>query len=125
LLAAPRAPGETLLCVDRRPVSVAVAQEATRVRIDGGRITAIGKDVDPYDALDTGLFVCDPSVFAALDAACLDGDTTLSAGIRRLTADGRVRGVDIGDARWCDVDTVEDVEEAEQVASPPARAASA
>jgi 1L-myo-inositol 1-phosphate cytidylyltransferase len=118
LLEAPRRAGETLLCVDGRPVPFEIAQEATRVRMSGNRITAIGKDVQPYDALDTGLFVCDPSVFAALQASCRDGDTTLSGGIRRLTAAGRVAGVDIGDARWCDVDTVDDVRQAEQVALP-------
>jgi 1L-myo-inositol 1-phosphate cytidylyltransferase len=118
LLAAPRRTGETLLCVDARPVPFEVAQEATRVRMSGNRIIAIGKDVQPYDALDTGLFVCDPSVFAALEASCRDGDSTLSGGIRRLTAAGRVVGVDIGDARWCDVDTVDDVRHAEQVAQP-------
>jgi len=118
LLSAPRNDGETLLCVDWRPVPFEVAQEATRVRMTGRRITAIGKDVEPYDALDTGLFVCDPAVFAALEASCRDGDTTLSGGIRRLTAAGRVVGMDIGDARWCDVDTVEDVRQAEEVAQP-------
>jgi 1L-myo-inositol 1-phosphate cytidylyltransferase len=118
LLSAPRREGETLLCVDRRPVPLEIAQEATRVRMSGDRITAIGKDLEPYDALDTGMFVCDPSVFAALEASCAEGDTTLSGGIRRLTAEGRVVGVDIGDARWCDVDTVDDVREAERVAQP-------
>jgi 1L-myo-inositol 1-phosphate cytidylyltransferase len=118
LLSAPRDAGATLLCVDRRPVPSDIAQEATRVRMSGNRITAIGKDVQPYDALDTGLFVCDPSVFAAVEASCRDGDTTLSGGIRRLTAAGRVFGVDIGDARWCDVDTIDDVRQAEEVAQP-------
>ena len=118
LLSAPRRDGETLLCVDKRPVPIEIAHEATRVRMKGDQITAIGKDVQPYDALDTGLFVCDPSVFAALDASCRDGDTTLSGGIRRLTAAGRVFGVEIGDARWCDVDTVDDVRQAEEVAQP-------
>jgi choline kinase len=117
LLDAPRRPGETLLCVDRKPAMGAVAGEATRVRLTGGRVTAIGKGVEPYDALDTGLFVCDPSVFDALDDAGRDGDTTLSAGIRRLTALGHVWGVDIGDARWCDVDTIDDLARAEQVAA--------
>jgi choline kinase len=117
LLAAPRRDGDTLLCVDRRPVPREVAEEATRVRLAGDRITAIGKDVDPYDALDTGLFVADPALFDALDDACRDGDTTLSAGVRRLTARGRVAAVDIGDACWCDVDTIEDLRVAEQVAA--------
>jgi 1L-myo-inositol 1-phosphate cytidylyltransferase len=118
LRSAPRQPGETLLCVDRRAVPLEVAEEATRVRMSGGRITAIGKDLEPYDALDTGLFICDPSVFGALEESCRSGDTTLSGGIRHLTAAGAVRGVDIGDARWCDVDTLEDVPQAEQVAAP-------
>jgi 1L-myo-inositol 1-phosphate cytidylyltransferase len=118
LRSAPRQPGETLLCVDPRAVPPEVADEATRVRMTSGRITAIGKSLEPYDALDTGLFVCDPAVFAALDASCRNGDTTLSGGIRHLTAAGAVRGVDIGDARWCDVDTLEDVPQAEDVAAP-------
>jgi choline kinase len=117
LRSARRRAGETLLCVDRRPVPSEVAEEATRVRLTAGRVTAIGKGLEPYDALDTGLFICDPAVFAALDESCGTGDTTLSGGIRRLTEAGMVRGVDIGDARWCDVDTLDDVQQAERVAA--------
>jgi choline kinase len=83
--------------------------------LDGDRVTAIGKTVEPFDALDTGLFVCQASVFEALDAACEDGDSTLSGGIRRLAARGLVRAVDIGAARWCDIDTVADLALAEQL----------
>jgi choline kinase len=116
LLSSPRRDGETLLCVDPRPAPPAVAAEATRVRLDGdGRIVAIAKDLEPYDALDTGLFVCDASLFTALDAARRTGDTTLSAGIRYLSDRRRVTGVDVGDGRWCDVDTAEDVGPAAQV----------
>jgi len=117
LLSTPRLPNQTLLCVDPGPAPPEIADEATRVRMSGRRITAIGKHLDPYDALDTGLFVCDPSLFGALDESCADGDTTLSGGIRKLIARGRVRGVDIGEARWCDVDTIEDAEQAERIAA--------
>jgi choline kinase len=109
-----RAPGESLLCVDEDPVDPAVAEEATRVRLDDGRVTAIGKSLDPYDGLDTGLFVCDPSIFASLAESCAAGDSTLSGGVRRLAALGAVRGVDIGRARWCDIDTIEDLDRAER-----------
>ena len=54
--------------------------------MDGDRITAIGKDLGAYDALDTGLFVCSPTLFDALDARDAGGDTTLSGGIRQLAA---------------------------------------
>lgn len=109
---------ESLLAVDRRPAPPAVSEEATRVRLDSnGRVVAIGKMIDPYDALDTGLFVCSPSLFAALDESCAAGDTTLSGGVRRLAARGMVRGVDIGNHTWFDIDTVADLENAEGLLS--------
>ncbi len=113
LKAAVRA-GESLLAVDSRPVAAAIAAEATKVRVSpGGYVLAIGKDVQPYDALDTGLFVCDPNLFDALEASRAAGDTTLSGGIRRLAERGLMRAFDIGDARWCDIDTPADLETAE------------
>jgi choline kinase len=105
-------PDETLLAVDRRPTTPAIAAEATKVRMSGQRITAIGKDLTRYDALDTGLFVCAPPVFDALDVSRASGDTTLSGGIRQLAARGLMRGVDIGDASWHDIDTMADLEAA-------------
>jgi choline kinase len=105
-------PNETLLAVDRRPTTPAIAAEATKVRMTGPRITAIGKDLVSYDALDTGLFVCAPSVFDALEVSRASGDTTLSGGIRQLAAQGLMRGVDIGDASWHDIDTMADLEAA-------------
>jgi choline kinase len=114
------APDETLLCIDRRPCDAATAAEATKVQLDGNRVRAIGKTLEPYDALDTGLFVCDATIFAALEASCASGDSTLSGGVRRLAEHDLVRAVDIGEARWCDIDTVADVTVAEHlVGSPP------
>jgi 1L-myo-inositol 1-phosphate cytidylyltransferase / CDP-L-myo-inositol myo-inositolphosphotransferase len=108
--------GAALLAVDSRIDDAHDTSEATKVRLRDGVVTAIGKTIEPFDALDTGLFVCEPPLFAALDAARGEGDTTLSAGIARLASRGLVRGMDIGDASWCDVDTVEDLETAEDVA---------
>ncbi len=108
-------PDETLLCVDRSPADPAIAAEATKVRMDGDRIIAIGKTLDSYDALDTGTFCCRSSLFDALEASCARGDSTLSGGIARLAEQGLVRGVDIGQASWCDIDTVVDLAMAEQL----------
>jgi choline kinase len=106
-------PGESVLAVDTRPAPPLVAAEATRVRLDGDRITDIGKGLDPYDALDTGVFVCAPALFDALEVAIASGDTTLSGGIRRLAARGLMRAADIGGAAWQDVDTLDDLDAAE------------
>jgi choline kinase len=115
LLRSPLGAEEALLGVDRFTTDFGVVSEATKVRLHQGRVTAIGKNIDPFDALDTGLFIGQSSLFDALDASCLDGDSTLSGGVRRLAARGLVRGVDIGSSRWCDVDTVTDLAMAEEM----------
>jgi choline kinase len=115
LLRSPLESGEALLGVDRFTKDSAIVSEATKVRMRHGRITAIGKNLDPFDALDTGLFVCQSSIFDALEASCFAGDSTLSGGVRRLAARGLVRGVDIGASRWCDIDTKNDLAMAEQM----------
>jgi choline kinase len=106
-------PNESVLAIDRGTVHPEVAAEATKVRLIGDRITAIGKELGTYDALDTGLFVCAPELFPALEIARQRGDTTLSGGIRQLAARGLMRAADVGAATWCDIDTVEDLATAE------------
>lgn len=113
-----RLPTETdvsVLAVDARPIAPDAAAEATKVRLDGDRIQAIGKDLEVYDAVDTGLFVCAPVLFDALEAARGDGDTTLSGGIRRLAARGLMRAFDVEGAPWLDIDTPSDLAAAESV----------
>jgi len=109
------APDESILAIDARPAPPEVAAEATKVRMTGDRITAIGKELRTYDALDTGLFVCSPTLFGALDAARKAGDTTLSGGIRRLASRGLMRGADVGAATWYDIDTLADLATAETI----------
>lgn len=113
LLRFPMNDNESVLAVDARPVAPAVAAEATKVRRHGSHIVAIGKDLDEYDAVDTGMFVCSPVLFDALERARANGDTTLSGGIRELAALGLMRAAEVGDATWCDIDTVSDLEAAE------------
>jgi choline kinase len=106
-------PDESVLAVDARPVAPAIAAEATKVRLSDSRITAIGKDLVDYHALDTGMFVCSPVLFDALHRSRAQGDTTLSGGIRQLAIRGLMRAAEVGDATWCDIDTVSDLEAAE------------
>jgi choline kinase len=115
LLRARTRDGHAVLAVDSRPTTPEIAAEATKVRLRGSRITAIGKALTEYDALGTGLFVCAPSLFPALDSARANGDATLSGGIRILAERGLVRACDIGDATWCDIDTIEDLHRAESL----------
>lgn len=104
---------DSVLAVDSSPADPAVAAEATRVRLEADRITAIGKNLDPWNALDTGVFLFSPILFTALEEAQAAGQTTLSAGVQRLAARGLMRAYDVGGSPWCDVDTMADLDAAE------------
>lgn len=115
LLTAGRCTEACLLAVDRHVEEVFDLADATKVRLRGQAITAIGKELTRFDAIDTGLFFCQPSVFKALEQACLDGDGSLTGGMRRLIGDQRLRAVDIGNRFWCDIDTPQSLEHAERM----------
>jgi CTP:molybdopterin cytidylyltransferase MocA len=69
------------------------------------------------------MFVCSPLLFDALETSRALGDTTLSGGIRQLAARGLMRAAEVGNATWCDIDTVSDLEAAESALTATARPA--
>ena len=88
--------------------------DATKVRVERGRIVDIGKEIPAYDALDTGVFRIGPSLVEALDRVyTATGDCSLSEGVRALADEGMFFACDAGDARWIDVDTPAALEQAE------------
>jgi histidinol-phosphate aminotransferase len=88
--------------------------DATKVKLDGGRITAIGKEIADYDAIDTGVFRIGPAVIGEIEKAYeATGDCSLSDGVFALAQRGRFVTCGIGDARWIDVDTPEAAQRAE------------
>jgi choline kinase len=105
LLAADHGDFGAVLAVDRKIAQVFDLDDATRVRTSGRRIEEIGKSIDPYDAVDCGVFLCSQEVYGALEAGLHDGDVSLSDGVRVLARAGRFLAHDIGAARWQDVDT--------------------
>jgi len=107
LLKQPLGDGEVILAVDPNLDEIFDLDDVTKVKRDGDHIVAIGKELVDYDAYDTGMFLCSPKVFDALEAAKKDGNCSLSDGMRRLGEAGKFRAFDIGDARWHDVDTPE------------------
>jgi choline kinase len=100
------APGEVILGVDPDLDRIYDIDDATKVRRRGDRIVDIGKEIEEYDAIDTGMFLCTPALFEDLDHASIDGNCSLSDGMRRLASGGRLRALEI-DAPWHDLDTPE------------------
>lgn len=84
--------------------------DATKVKLDASRtrIVNIHKELEEYDAIDTGVFRVNHKLGDALQAVYeRRGDASLSDGVRALSASGEFVVVDAGDARWIDVDTPE------------------
>jgi choline kinase len=102
------APGEVILGVDPNIDRVFDIDDATKVRRCGDRIVDIGKEIEEYDAIDTGMFLCTPALFDDLEQSTKDGNCSLSDGMRRLARSSRLRGLEI-DAPWHDLDTPEAV----------------
>lgn len=81
-------------------------EDATKVRVEGGRIVQISKDLETYNAIDTGVFRITPALVETLrQLVDRHGDASLSDGVRSLAHGGLFFATDIGDARWIDVDT--------------------
>jgi choline kinase len=117
LMAQPFASGEAgRVLIDRQPGPEIDLADATKVRIAAdGRVTAIGKGIEPWDAIDAGCFVLTRAVFDALDQVGADEPLTVSAGMRQLVAARALGVVDTGGIEWIDVDTPADHEVAERL----------
>jgi 1L-myo-inositol 1-phosphate cytidylyltransferase len=100
-------PDRLNLAIDKKLDSIFDLNDAMKVRMRGDQVVAIGKDLQDYDAVDTGLFVCPREFFDYLERAKRNGDCSLADGVRLMAADDQVRGIDIGPAWWQDVDTPE------------------
>ncbi len=88
--------------------------DATKVRTAGTQILDIGKELESYDAIDTGVFRITPALLDELTRLDSEqGDCSLSDGVRALAARGRFSTVDVGDVRWIDCDTPEALDRAE------------
>lgn len=107
--------GATLL-VDYKVDEIFDIDDATKVYSKNDQIVAIGKEIDEYNCIDTGVFVCTPRLLDEIKKVYKDqGDASLSDGIQALADEGKMHTLDIGNAFWQDVDTPEMLEHAEKM----------
>lgn len=95
------------LFVDYKLESIYDMPDATKVAFAAdGQLAAIGKEIEPFDAVDVGLFWCAQGFVQALEQEqALRGDCSTSDAVRRLCAMGAFSFPDVGEATWQDVDT--------------------
>jgi CDP-L-myo-inositol myo-inositolphosphotransferase len=113
--------GEIMLVVDRNTRNPLVDMEdVTRVKVeDDGpmerkKIRDIGKGLADFNGFDTGIFLCSPAIFKALEQSKeKDGDTTLSGAVQILAAAGHAKAIP-SHGFWIDVDDPAALRKAEQ-----------
>lgn len=101
----PGASWDGALLIDRKLDQIFDMPDATKLRLDTSPF-AIGKDLEDFDAIDTGLFWCDEEFVNALRAQRhAQGPCSTSDAVKTLHQKGRFHFWDIHDRLWQDVDT--------------------
>ena len=103
----PLAADEAVLGIDFDIPRCFDLDDATKVAVNGDRVARIGKEIQGYDALDTGVFRITPALMNELEKVNGPNGCSLSQGVGALAREGKMRVADVGDAMWIDVDTPE------------------
>ena len=102
----------SILCVDTEPSHLSQMSDATKVVVDDdGWVEAIGKDLQVWNAVDTGVFKMTSGVFTTMESLTdrLGLQVTITDVVRSVGEGGLpFRACDVGGMLWADVDTPED-----------------
>jgi choline kinase len=101
------APNCLALAIDKKLETIFDIDDAMKVQTSGDRVVTLGKNLEVYNGIDTGIFLCPDELFAYLRRAQRNGDCSLADGVRLMASDDKVRAIDIAAAWWQDVDTLE------------------
>jgi choline kinase len=108
------APHGLAVGVDRGPMPVERLADATKVQMDArGLVRVFGKRLARWNGVDAGIFRCLPAVFDAIDE--LGSDRELSVLMTAVARRHPFHGVDLTGAFWLDVDTPDDLADAERL----------
>ena len=105
------------LCVDYHPHPFLV-EEATRVWVEGqNRILKIGKNLEKWNAIDTGVFILNREIFKGIEKVLRKTrDCRMSEAMTWLIEKGQgVKACDVTGTFWFDVDTPHDLDQAERL----------
>jgi len=80
--------------------------DATKVRIEETRILALGKTLNPFNAVDCGIFKLGPDFFQGALGQASEGKESLSEFLQPLIDNGKLIPVFIPEgSTWIDIDT--------------------
>lgn len=100
---------ECVLAIDKNLKSALDIEDTTKAMVKNGRVVRIGKNIEEYNAYDTGMFVCTPQIFNYLDKTTKVGKNSLTDGIKHYVSNNNLKAYDIKGNFWADCDTYEDI----------------
>lgn len=100
------------VCVDKAPKYLTDLAEATKVALaDSGAVTEIGKKLVKWHGVDTGVFILRTDIFTGVKSM-VHGVVDC---MRAIINDSLLQSIDVSSLPWLDVDTLKDLNYAEQV----------
>jgi len=110
-----REQGHSYLCIDRDIQAVFDLPDATKLVVEeNGSISSISKDLNDFNACDTGLFLMSSDIFKYFEQAGIQGRSTISNAVQDAGRANSFFTIDVTGIPWLDVDTYEAWEEAER-----------
>jgi CDP-L-myo-inositol myo-inositolphosphotransferase len=108
--------GEVVLAVDYnvKTNKFIDLNDVTKVFVKKDKILNIGKRIMEYNGYDTGIFLCSPAIFNAIEESLSKGNSSLSGGIKVLAQKNKVRAFNINGWFWIDVDDENRLKKAEK-----------
>lgn len=100
------------VCVDRAPMYLTDIADATKVILtDSGNVTEIGKSLEKWHGVDTGVFILHTDLFRGIKNT-VNGVVDC---MRAIINDSLLQSINVSSLPWLDVDTFEDLKYARQV----------
>jgi choline kinase len=110
--------GGLVLCADYKLGSIFDLDDATKVLSEDGYIKSIGKGLDQYNCIDTGVFIATTGLIDAIEKIYMEsGDASLSQGVQAIADIGLAKVLNIKEAFWQDVDNLDMLLHAEKLLS--------
>jgi choline kinase/phosphatidylglycerophosphate synthase len=108
-------PSHCVLCVDRNfSLDHSNIEDATKVYCEDDCVKQIDRSLKNFNAIDTGLFLCTPVIFDALEQSVKNEQYSLSAGNQILAEQGKLVALDVTGSFWIDVDDESALQKAKQ-----------
>ncbi|MFQ6068708.1 MAG: NTP transferase domain-containing protein [Candidatus Bathyarchaeia archaeon] len=100
-----------ILAIDRKDYT----SDDNKVLEQDGIIIKIGKSINPFNGVDTGLFLCSPKIFKYAKEAAQQEAVELVDAVRIAALNKDAKVIDISGHYWADIDTKQDLERGKRI----------